>query len=209
MSDFARLERAILSSTFLATGVCVVLLLITISSLAFTLYTVWGARQAASRMPVLVVPGAVGGVYSPGLTEDNIRAAARYIAGLGTSFSGVRSMDQRFNELEAFASPNFLPHLQAARSTLRRDVETQNQARVFYSIPSSESLAQIVPGHFEYAIRGTRVVYASGLTMDSHSSTLNLRLALGTPSEQNRVGILLERFDVIDDNISTHVTIGR
>jgi len=198
MGDFARLEEAIRRSTILAAGVCAVLLLVTITSVGVAACSAWGVRQAAMRMPVLVVPGAVAGVYSPGLTEDNVRAAARYLVGLGTSFSGIRSMDQRFDELEAFASPQFLPRLQAARSVLRRDVETQNQARVFYGSPNSERIAQISPGSFEYSISGRRVVYASGLTMDSRGATVSLKLALGAPSEKNRIGVLLDRFEVSD-----------
>jgi len=209
MSDFVRLEQAIRSSTVLAAGASVVLLLITISSLTFAGCVIWGARRAAARMPVLVVPGAVAGVYSPGLTEDNVRAAARYLAGLGTSFSGVHSMDQRFDELETFASPEFLPRLQVARSRLRQDVDTQNQARVFYGMPSSERLAQTAPGRFEYVIRGQRVVYASGLTMDSHGTRLNIKLALGTPSEKNRVGVLLDGFDVTDEDAALHASASR
>jgi len=198
MADFLRLEASIRRSTQLAAAVCAVLMMITFGSLAFTVYTVWSARQAATRLPVLVVPGAIAGVYSPGLTEENVRGAARYLAGLGTSFSGVHGMDLRFDELESFASPEFLPRLQAARMALRRDVETQNQARVFYGAPTSERLGQIAPGRFEYAIRGQRVVYASGLTMDSRGAIVSLRLALGTPSDRNRVGILLDGFEVSD-----------
>lgn len=209
MSDFTALERAIRTSTVLAAGVSAVLLVITIGSLTFAVCVVWGSQQATARMPILVVPGAVAGIYSPGLTEDNVRAAARYIAGLGTSFSGVRGMDQRFDELEVFASPEFLPRLQAARSTLRRDVETQNQARVFYGMPSSEHLAQVAPGRFEYAIHGQRVVYASGLTMDSHTTKLNIKLTLGAPSERNRIGVLLDGFEVMDEDAGAHSSTSR
>jgi len=198
MVDFVRLEDSIRRSTLLAAGVCGVLLFITIASLAFAICTAWGARQAAVRLPVLVVPGAIAGVYSPGLTEENVRGAARYLAGLGTNFSGVHGMDQRFDELESFASPEFLPRLQAARAALRRDVETQNQARVFFGIPRSERLSQSTPGQFEYAIGGQRLVYASGLTMDTRSAVVSLKLALDTPSERNRVGILLVSFEVTD-----------
>jgi len=209
MADFIQLEQAIRRSTVLAAGVCAVLLLITIGSLTFALCVVWGARQSAVRMPVLVVPGAVAGVYSPGLTEDNVRAAARYLTGLGTNFSGVHGMDQRFDELETFASPEFLPRLQAARLALRRDVETQNQARVFYGVPASERIAQSSPGRFEYAIRGERVVYASGLTMDSRGTIVSLKLALGPPSEKNRVGVLLDGFEVSDQPLAARASAAR
>jgi hypothetical protein len=198
MTDFIALEQVIRRSSRLAAGLCAILLLVTIGSLTFALCTVWSAGRSVARMPVLVVPGAVAGVYSPGLTEDNVRAAARYLAGLGTSFSGVHSMDQRFDELESFASPEFLPRLQAARLTLRRDVETQSQARAFYGVPESEKFGQLSPGKFEYAIQGRRVVYASGLTMDSRGTLVNLKLALGAPSEKNRTGVLLDGFEVSD-----------
>lgn len=209
MNDFVQLEKAIRRSTVLATEVCLALLLITAGSLTFAVHTVWTAKEVTMRMPVLVVPGAVSGVYSPGLTEDNVRGAARYIAGLGTIFSGVHGMDQRFDELEAFASADFLPRLQVARATLRRDVETQNQARAFYATPSSEHLAQTAPGRFEYAIHGQRLVYASGLTMDSHASKLDLQLTLGSPSEKNRIGVFLDGFDVTDEDEATHASAER
>jgi hypothetical protein len=209
MSDFIGLEQAIRRSIALASGVCAVLLLVTISSLTLAACTVWSARHSAARMPVLVVPGAVAGIYSPGLTEDNVRSAARYLAGLGTSFSGVRGMDQRFDELESFASPQFLPRLQAARLALRRDVETQNQARAFYGAPESERFGQASPGRFEYAIRGQRVVYASGLTMDSRGAVVSLKLALGAPSEKNRVGVLLDGFEVSDLPSPTHAAVSQ
>jgi hypothetical protein len=207
MTDFIRLEQAVQRSTVLAAGVCAVLLLITIGSLTLAACTVWGERQSSARMPVLVVPGAIAGVYSPGLTEDNVRAAARYLAGLGTTFSGVRGMDQRFDELESFASPEFLARLQAARLTVRRDVETQNQARVFYGVPSSERFAQRSPGRFEYAIDGQRVVYASGLTMDSRGAVVSLKLTLGAPTERNRVGVLLDGFEVSDSPATTRAAV--
>lgn len=197
-NDFSRLEDAIRRSTLLAACVCAVLLAITIASLGFAVSTVGGARDAAARMPVLVVPGAVGGVYTPGLTEDSVRAAARYLAGLGTQWGSIRGFDERFDELETFASPRYLPQLQAARSSLRREVETQNQARSFFAAPAAERLHQAEPGRFEYAVGGERIVYASGLPMDRRNSVVSLQLLLGAPSARNRSGIMLEGFQVTD-----------
>jgi len=53
---------------------------------------------------------------------------------------------------------------------------------VFYGVPSSERFAQRSPGRFEYAIDGQRVVYASGLTMDSRGAVVSLKLTLGAPT---------------------------
>lgn len=182
----------------LAATLCLAMTCVAFLSIGFCAYTVAKARRSLQRMPVLVVPGAVSGVYSPGLTEDNVRATGRYLTSLGTCFSGLASMDRRFDELEAFASAGFLPKLQAARATLRRDVETQSQARAFYSSPASERLDQTSTGTFEYSVHGERVVYASGLTMDTHAAAVRLTLLLGSPTDKNRTGILVDAFEVTD-----------
>jgi hypothetical protein len=202
MHDFTSLEAAMHRAVLLAAGVCIALLAMTIASLAFAITTAGSAREAVSRMPVLVVPGAFGGIYSPGLTEENVRAAARYLAMLGTNFGSARSFQERFDELETFASPSFLPQLQQARAALHRDVETQNQARSFFAFPLTEQLQQPSPGQFAYAIRGERTVYASGLPMDTQQSEIRLRLRWGHPSTRNRAGIVLDGFDVADLPVS-------
>jgi hypothetical protein len=198
MGDFTSLESAMHRAILLAGGVCVALLAMSIACLTFAFVTAGSAREVGLRMPVLVVPGAVGGVYSPGLTEESVRATARYLTGLATNFGGGKSFQERFDELETFSAPGYLAQLQEARAALQRDVDTQNQARSFFPSPTSERLQQKTPGHFAYAVRGERIVYASGLPMDSHQSEVHLRLQWGTPSTRNRAGILLEGFDVSD-----------
>jgi hypothetical protein len=198
MPDFLTLDSALRRSSQLVACVCAALLAVGIAAIGLSAYTVWKARQAAAVMPVLVVPGAIAGVYAPGVTEENVRGVARYLAGLGTNFNGVASMDERFDELELFASPQYLPRLQQARRVLRRDVETQGQARVFLASPGHDALRQVAPGRFEYTQAGRRIVYASGLPMDARDSILTLGLRLTTSSRKNPLGALLERFEVAD-----------
>lgn len=198
MRDFVSLESAMQRAVLLSSGVCLVLLALTIASMAFAFTAVSGAHEAAQHMPVLVVPGAVGGIYSPGITEENLRATARYLANLATNFGSASSFQQRFDELETFASPAYLPQLQRARAGLQHEVETQNQSRSFFAAPATETLRQAEAGHFEYSTEGERVVYASGLPMDTRHSLLRLRLQWGVPSAHNRAGIALEGFSVTD-----------
>jgi hypothetical protein len=198
MNDFATLELALRRNTLLAAGTCLALLAIAVASLVYAFTTAGNAREVGLRMPVLVVPGAIGGVYSPGITEENVRATARYLATLATNFSGVAGFRDRFDELEAFASPQFLPALQRARIELQRDVNTQGQSRTFYAAPGTERMRELDSGHFDYCVAGERVVYASGLPMDSRHSEVHLRLHWGSPSLRNRAGIVLDAFDVKD-----------
>ena len=198
MNDFATLDSAMRRNTALAAGVCLSLLATTVASLAYAFTTAGNAREVGLRMPVLVVPGAIGGVYSPGITEENVRATARYLANLATNFSGTAGFRERFDELETFASPQFLPALQRARAELQRDVITQNQARTFFAAPRTEKMQEPESGHFDYTVAGERVVYASGLPMDNHHSEVHLRLHWGSPSQRNRAGIVLDAFDVKD-----------
>jgi len=204
MPDFVSLERSIRRSTILAAGVCAGLLAVSIGSLAFAVHQAWQVRQAAARLPVLVVPGAIAGIYAPGRSEESIKGLARYLAGLATNFSGLTSMDQRFDELESFASAAYLPQLRLARQALRHDVETQGQARSFLGTPGHEELKQIEPGRFEYTVQGQRIVYASGLLLESREATLRLRLSPASPSRADPLGLSLESFEVADLPVTSH-----
>jgi hypothetical protein len=198
MADFVPLERSIHRATLLAAAVCSVLLVITIGSVAAAVHLAWQVRRSSSAMPVLVVPGAIAGVYSPGLSQESLRGAARYLAGLGTNFGGPPAMEQRFDELESFASPRYLPLLQRARAQLRRDVQSQGQARAFYGTPGREQLTQVAPGRFEYSQEGERHVFAGGLAMEQRSCIVKLTLVQAAASQQSPLGIALERFEVVD-----------
>jgi hypothetical protein len=198
MADFVPLEKSIHRATLLAAAVCSVLLVITIGSLAAAVHLAWKVRQSSAAMPVLVVPGAIAGVYAPGLSEESLRGAARYLAGLGTNFGGPGSMEQRFDELESLASPRYLPHLQRARQELRRDVQNQGQARAFYGTPGQEQLTQVAPGRFEYSQQGERRVFAGGLAMEERRCIVRLTLVQASASRQSPLGIALDRFEVVD-----------
>jgi len=198
MADFAVLELAIRRNTLLATAICLALAVVTAISLGYTFAAMGNAREISLRMPVLVVPGAVGGVYSPGVTEDNVRASARYLASLVTNFSGAKSFRERFEELETYAAAPFIPALQRARAELQRDVETQNQSRTFFETTGTEQMRKTESGSFDYFVKGERVVYSSGIPMDTRLSEIHLRLHLGAPSRRNPIGIVLDGFDVRD-----------
>jgi hypothetical protein len=198
MTDFDRLEHTLQQALWLGAAAVGVLFAVTLASLWFAAGMVGAARDAAARTPVVVVPGAVGGTYTPGLTEETIRGVARYVVGLATSFSGTHGFDVRFDELEGFAAARYLPRLQAARRALRHDVESQNQARTFVALPDSERLAQVEPGVFDYSVRGERAVFASGLRLDAWQSTVSARLRVAAPSAGNRTGVALENFEVVD-----------
>jgi hypothetical protein len=198
MADFISLEKSIRRFTLLASGACAVLLLVAVASLASALHLAWSVRQAAGRLPVVVVPGAIAGAYAPGLNEESLRGAARYLAGLGTNFGGPTAMEERFDELETFASPRYLPRLQAARAALRRDVQSQGQARVFFAVPGHDRLSQSAPGRFEFSQEGERRVFAGGLPMEERHCIVRLSLVQAAPSQHSPLGLALESFEVQD-----------
>jgi len=198
MADFATLEIAIRRNTVLAASMCLVLTLVTAVSMGFTFAALGNAREITLRMPVMVVPGAIGGVYSPGMTEQSIRATARYLASLVTNFSGSKGFHDRFDEFETYAAASFIPALQRARAELQHDVETQNQSRTFFETTGTEQMRKSETGNFDYFVKGERVVYASGIPMETRVSEIHLRLHLGSPSRRNPTGILLDGFEVKD-----------
>jgi len=204
MEGFAALDRTLRRTSLVALGSCTTLALLAASSVAYSLHVATQTRNSAQRMAVLVVPGAVAGIYTPGITEDSVRSVARYLAGLATNYSGARSFDERFDELESYFAPQLLPRLEEARRSLHRDLESQGQSRSFIASAASEGFQQDVPGHFRYSVRGERTVYSGGLAMTTSKSEVRLRLALGTPSDRNRLGIVIEGFDVLDVDGSGH-----
>jgi hypothetical protein len=199
MSDrYASLHGALGRSQALAAMAVLVLCAITGICIYETHRALATAQAMVQRMPVLVVPGAVGGVYSPGLTQENVRAVARYLTSLATNFSGSRGLQDHFDEIETFATAAYLPRLQAARGALAHDVEVQGQARAFYPAVRSESLEAHGTQSFDYRIEGERAVFSSGLPMSWRSSQVHLRLVWGVPSPANHGGIALEAFDITD-----------
>jgi hypothetical protein len=198
MTEFSVIEAGLKRVALIAAASVVTLLVTTIAALAFAYRTAREAHELQAHTPILVVPGAVGGVYTPGLTAESIRATARYLTGLATSFSGTKSMQERFDELETFSSPQFLPRLQQARVQLQRVVDAQNQSRAFFGAPQSEDLRQSDTGRFDYEISGQRQIFASGLPMNNHQSLVRLKLVLGQASSRNRAGVILDGLDVTD-----------
>lgn len=197
MPDFVSLETAIQRAYALCALAFLGLLGVAVAALVFSYNSQQTVQNMSLHNPVLVVPGAVGGLYTPGLTEEQVRATARYLANLATNFHAGDSFTQRFNELESYASPQYLPRLQMARSRLQHDVDSQNQARSFYGLPHTETLEN-TQAQFIYRITGERNVYASGLPMDHHQSQITLELSWGVPSNTNRSGIVLNSLRVID-----------
>jgi len=200
MEGFASLDRALRRTSIIALGSSAILALLAAYSVFYSLRVAAQTHASAQQLPVLVVPGAVGGTYTPGLTEESIRSVARYLAGLATNYSGARSFDERFDELQSYFSPALLPRFEQARRKLRGDLDSQGQARSFVASPSSEGFRQESPGHFRYSIQGDRSVYSGGLVMTSSRSQVQLQLALGSPSDRNRLGIVIEGFDVVDES---------
>ena len=199
MESFLALDARLRRGNQAVLACCVALVLLALGSLAFALQGAREAREAASRTPVLVVPGAVGGTYSPGLAADHVLALARYLATLATNYTGARSFDERFDELESFAAATLLPRLRAARAGLRRDLDVQSQSRTFVASPAGEHFAADGPARFRYAVHGERTVYSGGLALATRSCEVRLLLSLGAPSAANRLGIALESFDLVDD----------
>lgn len=199
MAEFHTLEHAIRRAITLAAASSLALFAIAAVSLTFAFRTAGSAQALMRHMPVFVVPGAIGGVYTPGITEDQMRATARYLASLATNFGGPHNFTERFDELETFAAPRFLPALRLARSGLQREVDAQNQSRTFFATPESESLQRLGADQYQYTVDGDRTVYSSGLPMNRNRCRVVLRLRWGSPSERNRAGVVLEDFNVIDE----------
>lgn len=146
--------------------------------------------RLSTERPVMVVPGAVAGEYIAGLSEENLVLAARYLASLGTVFT-TANVDARLSELEAYASPTFLPRLQEASERLRAEVRSQNQSRSFIFDRGQERLTRLGE-YYAYEATGARAFFSGGFVMQQDTGTVRMRFRLGAPDSRNKLGVLLE-----------------
>lgn len=169
---------------------------VTLSSMYALIKAQATLERATNERPVMVVPGAVAGEYVAGLSAENLKGAARYVAQLGTSFTPA-NFKARMDELKTYTDAPYLPALSNDIKSLEMEAQAQAQGRFFIADSASENLAVISPNLFEYTATGPWVFTAGGLPLAQDSGSVTVRFKLGLPSEKNKYGFQLVKFSAI------------
>lgn len=154
-------------------------------------------ERAVNERAVMVVPGAVAGEYISGLSEENLKGVARYVAQLGTSFT-PSNFKPRMDELMAFAESSYLPALTSETKKLESEVIAQSQGRYFLADLASERLVVVGSNEFEYTTTGTWAFSAGGLALTQDDiGHVTVRFRLGQPDKMNKYGFKILRFAAV------------
>lgn len=154
-------------------------------------------ERAVNERAVMVVPGAVAGEYIAGLSEENLKGVARYVAQLGTSFT-PSNFRVRMDELRSFAESSYLPTLSNETKRLEMEVTAQAQGRYFLPDTASEKLTVVGINEFEYTTTGTWSFSAGGLALTQDDiGRVTVRFRLGQPDQRNKYGFKILQYAAV------------
>ena len=152
-------------------------------------------RSLALAQPIRVVPGAASGVYAPGLTNENVLNATRYLHQLGANITPATAK-ARFAELESYCAPSFLPKFRAESAKRLEEIMQQQQSRLFVR-DEEEQLVRGENAIYHYVVSGPWDIRSGTVPMSEYRHQFRLQFTVGTPDERNPYGIQLLGFDTI------------
>lgn len=142
-------------------------------------------RMTESR-PVMVVPGATAGVYTPGLAQENLINLARYLVGLRTNFTKY-NIEQRSNEFASFMAPASLAEYQRKAKEQIDKVRSREESRSF--IKERDELRQMADGSYQYVAQGNWTFFSSSVVLDQSPWEAALVFRVTQASKANPYGI--------------------
>jgi hypothetical protein len=151
--------------------------------------------EAVDKRQTLVIPGAAGGVYAPGLTQLNVANAARYVMGLGVNLTAANAKE-RLAELEKYCAADFLAKFQAEEARLLKEITAQTQSRALQA-DRGDTLAVDDKQNYTYTVTGPWEIKSGSLLMSAFRHRFTIRFSVGNPDRENPYGIQLHAFDVV------------
>jgi len=149
--------------------------------------------DVANKRPIYVVPGAVKGVYAPGLADYNVANAARYLLSLGSTLT-VSNAKARLDELETYCSPEFLPKFRVEKARLLKEIQMQQQSRAVQS-DGGDTLSIDKKKMYTFTLTGAWEIRSGSLLMSQVTHRFTILFSVGNADEGNPYGIQLYGFD--------------
>ncbi len=149
----------------------------------------------AQNLPVRVVPGAAAGVYAPGVTEENVLGAIRYVQGLGGNLTPSTAR-KRLEEMESYCAPEFRPKFRAEAQRLLSEITAQQQSRSF-TRDSDEEFTRDTKGIYTFRVAGPWLFTSGNVVMSQFRHQFSIQFSIGSPDQSNPYGIQLLAFDTV------------
>jgi len=169
--------------------------LLVIFVLAFLLYQGDSAMDEAVRHPQLaVVPGAVAGLYTAGISQANLQDAALNLASLPLDIT-PKNVDQKYKQFEYFLSPKALYIFQKAAPHLEKDIHSRDESRVF--IPDKQKLVRIGDNKYQFTETGVYEFFSGDIHLGSPEYQVDMVFTVDDePTPTNPYGLVIHKFQV-------------
>lgn len=170
-------------------------LLVVVGLLGILLFRANDALAQAVRHPQLeVVPGAVAGLYTAGISHANVQAAAFNLASIALDVT-PKNVGQKYREFEDFLSPGELLAFEKQASSLESGIKSRDESRVF--IADHQHLARVGNDLYKFSETGTYEFFSGDIHLGNPPYKVSMVFSVDDePSPNNPYGVVIHRFDV-------------
>lgn len=146
----------------------------------------------ARNIPVMVIPGARSGLYSPGISAENVKNLAIYMVKLPLDIT-PKNIEQRYNEFESFLSPGELMNFQAQKTAIIQSIQGHDESRIF--VADTYHLKEIGVNQYKIVTTGHYHYFSGNLVLGDHKERVSMTFTVAvSASPKNPYGVVINSF---------------
>jgi len=150
--------------------------------------------NAVRNTPVMVIPGARSGLYTPGISSDNVENLALYLMQLPLNVT-PKTIGDRYKEFERFLNPDELMKFQKEKTRIIASVHMHDESRVF--VPSTYTLKTIGNNRYRYTADGIYQIFSGDLPLGSPAERVTMDFSVeDSATPHNPYGVKITNFNV-------------
>ena len=158
----------------------------------------WKADNALTKVvrntPVMVIPGARSGLYTPGISADNVKNLALYMIQLPLNIT-PKTVSDRYREFERFLSPGELMKFQEEKPRIMASIHMHDESRVF--VASTYTLKNVGDNRYKFTADGVYQIFSGDLTLGSPAERVKMDFSVEeSATPHNPYGVKITNFNV-------------
>jgi hypothetical protein len=148
----------------------------------------------AKHIPVMVIPGASSGLYSPGISADNVKNLAIYLIKLPLDITPA-NVNQRYNEFQKFLSPDELMNFQSQKDGITESIKSHDESRIF--VPENYKLQSLSHNQYKMTTYGHYHYFSGNLVLGDHKERITMVFTVAvSATPKNPYGVVIDSFNV-------------
>jgi hypothetical protein len=158
----------------------------------------WKADNALIKVvrntPVMVIPGARSGLYTPGISADNVKNLALYMIQLPLNIT-PKTVGDRYKEFERFLNPGELMKFQKEKPRILASIHMHDESRVF--VASTYTLKTVGDNRYRFIADGVYQIFSGDLTLGSPTERVTMDFSVeDSATPHNPYGVQITNFHV-------------